>query len=290
MTTADGVTVPLSFTKPPVIPPDRVVIQVGDIQLTAAQMGMIIDAYPESQRGLLNGPRRQEFIDQVVRALLLSEEGKRRKLDQTEKFKIQLGFSGTGILATHTDADIREHSKPTGADLQAYYDLHKNEFTELRARHILIRTRGSSIPLLPNQDDLSEEDALAKANQIRSKIAAGEDFSEFARTESADTGSRDKGGELGFFKHGQMMPSFEEAAYALNIGELSPPVKTPYGYHIIQLEEKKVTRTAEQMRPDMEKTFANDVSRKFVEELKSKTKIEIDPEYTIVPRMILGNK
>jgi peptidyl-prolyl cis-trans isomerase C len=290
MTSADGVTIPLQVIAPPVIPADRVVIQVGDVKLTSGQMGMIMEAYPENQRVWIDGPGRQPFIDQVVRLLVLAEEGRRRQLDQTEKYRTQFSYSATGILATHTDAYIRQSAKPTAADLQAYYDLHKNEFTELRVRHILVRTRGSAVPLLPNQADLSEEEALAKANQIRQKIAAGEDFAELARTESSDEGTLNKGGELGFFKHGQMMPSFEEAAYKLDIGDLSQPVKTPYGYHIIQVEEKKVTRTAEQMRPDMEKAFANDLSKKFLEELKSKAKIAIDPEFGATSKPAAGPK
>jgi peptidyl-prolyl cis-trans isomerase C len=280
----------LQFSTPPTIPPDRVVIQVGDTKFTSAQMGMILDAYPENQRAYVNGPGRQAFIDQVVRVVLLAEEGKRRKLDKTEKYQAQLAYSATGILATLTDLDVRQNTKPTDADLQAYYDLHKAEFTELRVRHILIRTSGSSVPLLPNQEEMSDEQALAKATQIRQKIAAGEDFAELARTESSDTGTRDKGGELAFFKHGQTMPSFEEAAYKLNIGEVSAPVKTTYGYHIIQVEEKKVTRAAEQMRGDMEKAFANEASKKFLDGLKAKSNVVIDPAFTETAKMLIGPK
>ena len=90
MTTPDGVTLPLQFTPPPVIPPERVVIQVGDVAITSGQMNMILEAYPESQRGYINGPGRAQFIDQVVRVLVLAEEGKRRKIDESEKFKTQL--------------------------------------------------------------------------------------------------------------------------------------------------------------------------------------------------------
>ena len=290
MTTPEGVTLPLQISQPPTLPPGQVVIQVGDLKLTSGQMAMIMEAYPENQRVWINGPGRQAFIDQVVRVLLLAEEGRRRKLDQTEKYQTQLSFSATGILATLTDADIRQATKPTGADLQAYYDLHKIEFMELRARHILIRTAGSSVPLLPNQEDLSDEAALAKANQLRQKLAAGEDFAELARTESSDAGTRDRGGELAFFKHGQMVPSFEEAAYKLQIGEISQPVKTVYGYHLIQVEEQRVTRTAEQMRGDMEKAFANDIGKKFLEDLKAKAKVVIDPAFQETTKMTVGPK
>ncbi len=288
MTMQDGKTFPLQVVPPPFIPPARVVIQVGDMTITAGQMDMILEAYPESQRGWVNGPGRQDFVDSVIRVLLLYQEGQRRKLDQTDSYKAQLSFSAAGILATHTDADIRKTAKPTDADLTAYFEKHKTEITELRARHILIRMAGSSVPVLPGETELTEEESLAKATRIRAKLVAGAAFDDLARTESSDPGSRNRGGELGFFKHGQMMPSFEEAAYALGINEISQPVKTPYGYHIIQLEEKKVTKTPEEMRPDMEKAFATEASKKFVEELKARTKVEVDPLFLQTAKVTLG--
>src|ERR1035437_6423483 len=69
ITGPDGVTLPLVITPPPVIPPERVVIQVGDLKLTAAQMDQILQAYPENQRAFVNGPGRSQFIDQVVRVI-----------------------------------------------------------------------------------------------------------------------------------------------------------------------------------------------------------------------------
>src|ERR1019366_157719 len=108
ITGADGVTVPLVMAPPPtVIPADRVVIQVGDVKLTSAQVGQILDAYPENQRVFANGPGRAQFIDQVVRILLLSEEGRRRKLTETEAYKNQMVYSAAGILASNTDQDIK---------------------------------------------------------------------------------------------------------------------------------------------------------------------------------------
>ena len=288
--TPGSITLPLQLSTPPTIPPERVVIQVGDVRITSAQIDQILRAYPENQRVWVNGPGRQAFIDQVVRVMVLAQEGKRRKLDQSEIYQTQLAFATAGILATHADIEIRNSLKPGDSALQAYYDLHKAEVTELRARHILIRVRGSSAPLLPGQADLSDEEALAKANEVRRKLTGGADFAELARTESSDEGTRNKGGELGFFKHGQMMPSFEEAAYALNVGDLSQPVKTPFGYHVIQVEENRVTRTPEAMRPDMEKAFANDLSKKFVEDLKAKTKVVVDPDFSSTPKAAIGPK
>ena len=282
MTTPEGVTLPLEVVAPPMIPPERVVLQVGDLKLTAAQVDYILQAYPESQRVFVNGPGRAQFIDQLVRVLLLSQEGKRRKLNETEIYQNQLMYSAAGILASHTDEEVRRQARGDEAALKAYYEAHKSEWEEVHARHILIRTHGSAVSPAPGQKDISDEEGLAKALEIRQKILQGANFAELARTESADTASNSKGGDLGFLKRGQTVPSFDEAAFALPIGELSLPVKSAYGYHIIRVEERRPTRSFEELRPEIEKTIANQASRNFVEKLKADVKIVIDPEFNAV--------
>ena len=286
----EGVTLPLEIIASPTIAPDRVVIQVGDIKLTAGQIDQILEAYPENQRVFANGPGRNQFIEQVVRVLLLSEEGKRRKLTETEAYKNQMMYSAAGILANHTDQDIKRSTRGDEALLKAYYEAHKSEYEQIRVRHILIRMQGSPITLPAGQKDFTEAEALAKALEIRQKIVEGSDFADLARAESNDSGSSSKGGELGFLKPGQTVPSFEEAAFALPIGEISQPVKTTYGYHLIQVEEKKPTRTFEELRPELERNLESETSRKFLADLKAKTKVVIDPDFTETSRAVVGTK
>jgi peptidyl-prolyl cis-trans isomerase C len=273
-----------------VIPADRVVIQVGDVKLTSGQIGQILDAYPESQRVFVNGPGRAQFIDQVVRVLLLAEEGRRRKLNETEAYRNQLTYSSDGILANQTDAEIKRQVAGDEALLRGYYEAHKSEYQQIHVRHILIRMQGSPVTLPPGQKDLTDAEALAKAQEIRQKLVQGADFAELARTESNDGGSSSKGGDLGFLKHGQTVPSFEDAAFALADGELSQPVKTSYGYHLIRVEERKPTRTFEDVRPELEKTLGTEASRKFVDDLKSKTTVVIDPDFRGTPQASVGLK
>jgi hypothetical protein len=91
MTGPDGTTLPLTIVpQGTMLPPDRVIVRVGDVQLTAGQLDQILEAYPENQRVFVNGPGRQQFIEQLVRVLLLSQEGKRRKLDQSDSYAIKL--------------------------------------------------------------------------------------------------------------------------------------------------------------------------------------------------------
>jgi len=290
MTGPDGVTLPLEIIQPAIIPPDRVVIQVGDVKLTSAQVGQILDAYPENQRVFANGPGRAQFIEQVVRILLLSEEGRRRKLTETEAYKNQMVYSAAGILASNTDRDIKRKISGDEALLKAYYEAHKSEYEQIHARHILIRMQGSLVNLAPGQKELTDAEALARALEIRQKILQGADFADLARTDSDDMGSSSKGGDLGFLKRGQTVPSFEDAAFALPTGQLSQPVKTPYGFHLIKVEERKPTRTFEELRPEIERTLGNEASRKFVEDLKAKTKVAIDPDFSQTPKATIGIK
>jgi peptidyl-prolyl cis-trans isomerase C len=286
----EEVTMPLQFVMPPVLPPDMVVIQVGDTKITAAQIDQILQTFSENQRVFANGPGRAQFIDQVVKVLLLSEEGRQRRLSETEAYRNQLMYLASAILASRTDEDIKGKARGDEALLKAYYEAHKSEYEQIHARHILIRMTGSPVALPPGQKDLTEAEALAKATEIRQKIVQGADFADLARTESNDVGSSSKGGDLGFLKHGQTVPSFEDAAFALSTGELSQPVKTTYGYHLIRVEEKKPTRTFEELRPELEKNVGNEASRKLVEDLKAKTKVVVAPEFSAPLNVTLGLK
>ena len=108
---------------------------------------------------------------------MLSQEGKRRKLDQTDRYRNQLTYSAAGILSSHTDEDIRKNIKIDDAMLQDYLQKHPLDYMQVRARHILIRTQGSAVPLQPGQNDLTETEALAKAHELRKKIEGGADGS-----------------------------------------------------------------------------------------------------------------
>src|SRR5258708_20003205 len=99
---------------------------------------------------------------------------------------------------------------------------------------------------MKGQKNMSDEDALAKATDLRTKIVAGGDFAALAKAESDDTGSGANGGALGEFTHGRMVPQFEQAAFALPVGEVSLPIKTQFGYHCI-LVAKHETKNFQQV-------------------------------------------
>jgi peptidyl-prolyl cis-trans isomerase D len=131
-------------------------------------------------------------------------------------------------------AKLREKLKPTPAEIQAYYDAHADEFPvpeRVHAAHILVKVAKDATPAQDAAARKKAEDLLARAKK-------GEDFGELARKNSEDPGSKDQGGDLPPFGHGQMVPPFEEAAFSMSPGEIRGPIKSDFGYHVIKLLAK----------------------------------------------------
>lgn len=262
----------------PTVPPDKVVLTVGNVSLTSAQFDQIIDVLPEQYKPVARGAGRKQFADNLVKVLVLAQEGKRRKLDETTAFKTATMFQNANTLAAATYADINKDTKVSDADLHKYYEDHKSEFEQVRARHILIRTAGSPMPIKPGAKELSDAEGLAKAQDLVKQIKAGTDFASLATKESDDTGSAANGGDLSFFKRGQMVPSFEQAAFAMQPGQVSDPVKSQFGYHIIKVEAKEA-KSFDDVKAELEKRLKPEQSQKALDELQKKSAVVYDPVF-----------
>lgn len=126
---------------------------------------------------------------------------------------------------------LRAQMEIADEELRAYYEAHPEEFTreeQVRARHILLRT-----------DKRSVEEARAGIAEARRRIEGGEDFAAVAREVSEDPGSAARGGDLGFFGRGRMVPAFEEAAFSAQPGELVGPVESDFGVHLLEVTERR---------------------------------------------------
>jgi parvulin-like peptidyl-prolyl isomerase len=269
--------------KLPDVPPDRVVITVGDIKITAAQFNAFVESLPAQYRNNMGrGNARKQLADNIAKTLTLAQEAQKRKLDQTPEFKAKEIFQGYNLLATELAAVAGKDLQISEADLRQYYEAHKNEFETVHARHVLIRFQGSQVAVRPGQKDLSDAEALAKAQEVRKKIQDGGDFAAIAKAESDDVGSGGNGGELPPFRHGQMVPSFEAAAFAMKAGELSEPVKSQFGYHII-LVVSHDAKPFEEVRADLETRMKPEQGQKAVNnliaELQKANPPVLDPEF-----------
>jgi peptidyl-prolyl cis-trans isomerase C len=282
--------------------PDKVVLTIGGEKITAAQMDHLMDLLPPQYRSRMRTSGRREFAESLVRVTVLAQEARRRKLDQTAAYKDQLAFEGEKLLAQTLEQNLLT-TKVDGAAMRAYYDQHKCEFTDIKASHILIRYRAAAAPAKPGEKELTEAQALAKAQEIHQELLGGgkvttlathttfyadgttrkeplhrANFSELAMTYSDDTATASQGGELGLIAHGRTDPAFEKAACALQPGEISEPVKTASGYDIIKLEEKHET-PLEEVKPQLQKSLAFHLWAKMLVQLQSETPVVMDPEY-----------
>lgn len=263
----------------PQVPPETVVMTVGETKITAAQFDQIIASLPAQYQQQMRGLQgRKQFADSFAQVLTLAQEGKRLHLDETPSFKATTMFQNANALAGVTYQQMSKDLKIDDAELQKYYNDHKSEFEEVHARHILIRCQGSPLAVKPGQKDLTEAEALAKAQEIRKKLVDGADFATLAMQESDDTGTASRGGDLDFFRHNQMVPPFDEAAFKLNAGELSEPVKTPFGYHLIKVEAKR-TKTFEDAKPEMERRLRPEMAKKALDEMEKKEGVVLDPAF-----------
>lgn len=187
-----------------------------------------------SRQRTLSSPESVQRIatDMYVRRRL-AEQAVAQKLDQEPQVQRLLQIVRERVLADMLGKRMEAQSRPTGPVLESLarqnYQAQQKRFQlpeRIRARHILISK--------------DAPDARTRAEELRRQVIAGASFDELAKAHSKDSGSAAKGGDLGFFTRGKMVAPFEEAAFALtHPGAVAELVESKFGYHIIQLVEKR---------------------------------------------------
>ncbi len=263
---------------------NEIVAEVGSCQLTKAEFEYMVQNAPPQMKILLkHQPKLKEnLLKRWAQITLLSLAAKQQGLDQNPEVKVRIRDTIDQILAQEYlfRRVLSKVEKPTEEEAKEYYEKHKNLYIEpeaIHARHILI-------PVLKDASPKEDKEALKKAQEIRKRILKGEDFAALAKEYSVDPGTRDKGGDLGFFTRGQMIEEFEKAAFALRPGEISQPVRTPFGYHIIKVEEKRPAKqksyeeVKEQIKQELWQHKQEQALLAAINELKERYPIKIYPE------------
>jgi parvulin-like peptidyl-prolyl isomerase len=146
---------------------------------------------------------------------------------------------------------------------------------QVRARHILVSVN-------KNATQKEKDEALKKVKDIQKQLKAGADFSEMAKKYSDDPGSKNRGGDLGSFVKGDMVPAFETAAFNAKVGEISEPILTDFGYHLIKVDEKKASRTVtlEEAKNDLQQYLYQRNAQKRYEDwmkgMRAKASIKVN--------------
>jgi foldase protein PrsA len=219
------------------------IASVNGEKISRAEFDAKLEAGPQA-KAILNQLVQSALIDQYAKDshLAISDADVQKKEDEI-KAKYPPGQFEQILKAQNlTEADVKKilreqlivdkavsaNVKISDADVKSYLD--KNHATldtgeQVRARHILVAD-------------------LKTAQDVEAQLKAGAKFEDLAKKYSTDPSSKDKGGELGFFGKGQMVPAFQTAAFSQPLNVVGPPVKSPFGYHIIEVEEKKPAQVA----------------------------------------------
>ena len=225
--------------------PDDTLASNGEVKITVAEYEASILRIPENDR--FGWAQSQERINKeilnLIRIKLFANEARHLNLDDNPTIKTRVAQYAERLLSealtAKVDADSAKEFEAQRASFLEHareqYKVSKQQqqsAAEVRASHILINFR-----------DRTHEEALAKANALRARVLAGESFESLAESESDDPTAKQNRGSLGYFGAGKMDPAFEIAAFALKKpGEISAPVQSRFGYHLIRIDDIKPAR------------------------------------------------
>src|ERR1700737_4854990 len=189
---------------------------------------------------------------------IVAKAAEDKKIADREDFKNRLAFARNRLLMDNL-LSVEGKAATTDEAMKKVYEDASKQITgeqEVHARHILVET----------------ED---EAKQVSEELKKGADFAELAKKKSKDPGASD-GGDLGFFTKDQMVPEFSAAAFALEPGKISDPVKTQFGWHVIKVEEKRTRKAPEfeQVKPQIETYVVRKAQADYVAKLREAAKVE----------------
>lgn len=244
---------------------DKVVATVNGKPVTEADIALAVSDLDEQFSRLPEEQRRAAAFSAIVEIRLFADEAAAKGVDKDAAFQRRMAFLQQRALhAALIDGEIA--GKITDEEVRARYDQQiaaTPPSNEVKARHILVKTK-------------EEAEAIIK------RLDAGESFEAIAKEVSTDPGSGANGGDLGWFGPGQMVPEFEQAAFALEVGAHSAaPVQSQFGWHIIKVEDKRAQQPPayEQVKEQFRSMLLREKYFALVEALRAKAAVDIaDPE------------
>lgn len=260
---------------------DPIVIAAGGLSIRQSEFESALKSLPAEYQQYAQGPGKKQFAEDYLRMKMLAAEGLKNGLDKDPEVTAQLALMKENLVAQAQLARIEKGITVSEDELKKKYEESKGQYEQVQARHILVAFKGSPAAQ-EGKPELTEEQAKAKAEELHKKIAAGASFDELAKAESDDVGSGARGGDLGAFGRGQMVPEFEKAAFEAKAGDLTPVVRTQFGYHIIKVEQHNST-PYETVKPNLEKAERQTRMQAKLEEMKTNAKVTFNDTYFGVP-------
>src|SRR3982075_292873 len=235
-----------------------VLAKVNGAEIRASDVALAEEELGPSLAQMDPAAKKENVLSFLIDMKIVSSEAEDKKIADRDDFKTRLAFARNRLLMDNLLA-VEGKAATTDENMKKVYEEAAKQITgeqEVHARHILVET----------------ED---QAKKIEEDLKKGADFAELAKKESKDPGASD-GGDLGFFTKDQMVPEFSAAAFALEPGKISDPVKTQFGWHIIKVEEKRTRKAPdfEQVKPQIETYVVRKAQADYVAKLRTAAKVE----------------
>lgn len=201
---------------------NNILAVINGKEITESDLQVAITRLPRDKQSFFATPQgKKQLLEQIISFELFYNYGKDNGIENDESYKAQIEIAKNDLITQCAINSVLKDVNVTDEEVEKYYEANRSYFMneeEVMASHILVAT-------------------LEEAQEVAKKLKEGMDF-EAAAKEFSSCPSSAQGGNLGKFSRGRMVPEFEEAAFALKVGEISEPVKTQFGYHIIKVIEK----------------------------------------------------
>jgi len=244
---------------------NKVLAKVNGREITQEDIQLSIERFPKEKQSFLSSEEGQrQLLEQLVAFELYYNYAKEINLEDSEEFKERLEIVKRDILTQMAVDKALSEVKVSEEEVASYYETNKHMFIDgesVVARHILV-------------------DSEELAREVQDKVKNGESF-ESAAEKYSSCPSKAQGGNLGRFERGQMVPEFEEVAFELEVGVISEPVKTQFGFHIIKVEDKQEPKAKSfdevkgMIKAQLYQERQNYKYMTFVEELKNKYSVQM---------------
>jgi peptidyl-prolyl cis-trans isomerase C len=238
---------------------DKVVAKVAGVEIRESDLAMAEEDMGQQVQQLEGAAKRDALVAYVADVIIAAKAAETKKVTDQKEFKSRIAFIRNKLAMEMLLVQEGKAAATDAAMKKVYEEAVKQQGSdqEVRARHILVPTE-------------------AEAKTILAEIKKGTDFAELAKQKSKDPGAAAEGGDLGYFTKDQMVPEFADQAFKMNKGDVSEPVKSQFGWHIIKVEDKrtKPAPTFEAVKDQVEQYVTRRAQAEYITKLRETAKVE----------------
>ena len=248
-------------------PDDKILARVSNNVITLGELKSKIAKMPLYYRNIVE-KNKKRYLDEVIVEMLFYEEAVRKGVDRDKEVKEVISEAKKKIvIAKFIKNEVEDKIKISNEEATAFYEANNDQFKGpqlWRASHILVSSE-------------------KEANSILDRLSKGESFEDLARAYSTDV-TAGRGGDIGYFKMGQLVPDFEKACMKMEVGQTSGVVHTQFGYHIIRLTDKKepdiksLSEARDAIEAELKRKKRSELFNDLVSNLKDKHKVKIEED------------